>query len=440
MLFIGEKLFMTSNKVIIIGGGPLGLSVAHEFLKKNYQITIIETEKELGGYVKAINLNNNIIDMVYHFFYWGDEKNAIDFLNSLGEKIKLRWVDISTKSFINGKFVNFDSVFSIIKLVKFDIFKICINLLKIKIFKIDKDLDNINAREWSKKIFGLNFSKSVWEPLLDSKFGEYSDHVSAYWLATRVKRHLSTKVGRGGKSKFSYLIGTYKPYIDRFEDYVINTNGQILKEEYVKAFYVNKNKLQSIVTSKNVIDCNDAIVVSTISLSDLSQIVKNNEKFDYLNKFQNISVIVIALSINVKLSEDYWTTISDTSIPFTVIIQQNRLYNEYNSEIVYLSKYCSPSDPLLNQSDSIIYNSFMDGLKVMFNNFSIENVLDYKIIRSKSASPIPFVGYNKLLPKKETVLDNFYHLGFEYAFPEDRGVGNSINIGKDFVGKYFNEI
>ena len=50
---MGEK-----NKVIIIGAGPAGLTMAHELLKgennQKYDVTVLEESQEFGGISKTV--------------------------------------------------------------------------------------------------------------------------------------------------------------------------------------------------------------------------------------------------------------------------------------------------------------------------------------------------------------------------------------------------
>lgn len=54
------------KKVIIIGAGPAGLTAAYELLKDNkdeYDVTILEAEKQVGGISKTITYNGNRMDL-----------------------------------------------------------------------------------------------------------------------------------------------------------------------------------------------------------------------------------------------------------------------------------------------------------------------------------------------------------------------------------------
>lgn len=72
----------------------------------------------------------------------------------------------------------------------------------------------------------------------------------------------------------------------------------------------------------------------------------------------------------------------------------------------------------------------------MYNDFDKSQIVTYKILSSNSAASIPYLNFSAKLPDFNTAYSNFFHVGFDYIYPEDRGVGNSIKLGKD-ISKLF---
>lgn len=66
----------------------------------------------------------------------------------------------------------------------------------------------------------------------------------------------------------------------------------------------------------------------------------------------------------------------------------------------------------------------------MYPNFKKSEILSKKIFRTNVAAPVPKINSLKLLPNFKTSIGNFFHVGFEHTYPQDRGVSNSINLGK----------
>lgn len=63
------------KKVIIIGAGPAGLTAGYELLKENkdYEVIILEEDKQVGGISKTVKYNGNRMDIGGHRFFSKDE-------------------------------------------------------------------------------------------------------------------------------------------------------------------------------------------------------------------------------------------------------------------------------------------------------------------------------------------------------------------------------
>jgi len=419
------------EKYYIIGGGPLGMSLAlHGALNKKIPY-LIESGKELGGLAAPLKHNNYLIDKYYHFYYKGDELGSKNFFNLLNLDFKIFWKSISTSSYFNKQFHNFDNILSIVSICKTEIIKVIFTLIKIRLFNPSIKLDQISAYTWCKKKFGYNLTKFVWKPLLSSKFGGDWNNISAFWLCTRIKIHLGTKSFFSGKSRFAYLTTTYKIGIDKLILKIKNCKGNIFLNEKVISFIIQDNLILYIITNKRKIKItSDDKVISTVPLASLKNITPLKKRLKYLKHFDCVGAVVVIFEINSKLSNDYWTTVSDKSIKFDVVIQQNRLYPNTKKEIVYVSKYFSSNDNFAKSNKKLILKIFLDGLKKMYPNFSKKDLITMKLFKTYYAAPTPKKNYGTLLPDFKTNISNFYHVGFEHTYPQDRGVSNSFNLGK----------
>ena len=72
------------KKVIIIGAGPAGLTAGYELLKDNeeYEVVILEEDKQVGGISKTVRYNGNRMDIGGHRFFSKDE-NVMKFWEDL---------------------------------------------------------------------------------------------------------------------------------------------------------------------------------------------------------------------------------------------------------------------------------------------------------------------------------------------------------------------
>lgn len=75
---------MSKKKVIIIGGGPAGLTAGYQLLKnsKDYDVTILEATNEIGGISRTVRHKGNRMDIGGHRFFSKDQ-DVLDFWNEI---------------------------------------------------------------------------------------------------------------------------------------------------------------------------------------------------------------------------------------------------------------------------------------------------------------------------------------------------------------------
>ena len=65
------------KNIVIIGGGPAGLTAAYELLKDNngeFNVTVLEESKVLGGISQTVRYNGNRMDIGGHRFFSKDDR------------------------------------------------------------------------------------------------------------------------------------------------------------------------------------------------------------------------------------------------------------------------------------------------------------------------------------------------------------------------------
>jgi len=422
--------------VTIIGAGPMGLYLAYLLAKSGKKIRIFDSNLHPGGHARPIKFNGTLIEIFYHFFYKGDHLSASKWIGAFKKK-KIAWKKINTEIIRNKskKLDDLDGLFKIISIYKIESIRIIFQLLKLFFFSIPKNINKKRAFIWSREIFGEKFSKDIWEPLLKGKFENNWKNISALWLATRIKRHLSTKDLKSRKSLFGYLVNTYLPTISNNIKFLKKNKAQINMGVKIKKIIVKDNKIIAIKTTEGKTIKIREKVISTLPLFILKKII-NHEKLSYLKKFKGMGVIVCLFEYKLKLSNSYWTSISHSNLSFNAIIQQNRLFSKSKKEIIYTSKYTNIDSKLFKTKKTIIKKKIILDIKRFYPKFDSKKINSFKIFKSAGAAPVPDIATINNLPPLKSALDNFWHGGLEYIYPEDRGVGNSIDISE----KLFNSM
>lgn len=434
------------KKVLIIGGGPLGLSAALNLSKKGFQVKIIEASDQLMGLARTFDYNGIDIDVFYHFYYDNDFKAAFEFLSEIvpdfNKKTDIIWKDVSTETITDLGRVDFDKITHVVKLAGKSALRAIWGLFKLRILKVPLYLDKLKAVEWVFSEFGSSHAKQIWLPLLEGKFGNHKEKVSAYWLATRIKRHMSTKSALVSRSKFGYLKKTYSFYARKFEENFHKNNNKILMKETVKNIQFSGNKVLSVQTSRRKINVSDTVVCSTLPLAVLKEVVSDQKLKKNLSVFNTVGVVVCIITLSHKISDAYWTTVTRSDTEFNVIIQQNRLFKKLNEEIVYLSRYCNIKSDIYLSTNKCIEDKWIPSLLALYPDMQPSDILNVKVMRSPHAAPVPIKNSIYYLNKSNIKFDNFFYKGFENIYPEDRGVGNSailgVKLGKEIEISYKN--
>jgi len=60
---------LNKQRIIIIGAGPAGLTAGYELIKKDFDVTILEAESQLGGISKTVDYKGNKMDLGGHRFF-----------------------------------------------------------------------------------------------------------------------------------------------------------------------------------------------------------------------------------------------------------------------------------------------------------------------------------------------------------------------------------
>ncbi len=459
------------QKVVIIGAGPAGLTAAYELLKKsnNYQVIILESDKQVGGISKTINYHNNYMDLGGHRFF------------SKNEEIKKLWQEImpiqgkdsyddkilgNKKQLVkNGPDPNKEDCTFLIRnrisriyyLNHFFDYPVTLNLntlknlgflrviesgfsyLKACIFKKkETSLENFYINRFGKKLYSMffrDYTIKVW--------GRNPKNISADWGYQRAKGLSITKILKkalhiNNKDEETSLIEKfyypkYGPgqFYEEMEKRIVKMGGTIKKNCTVNKINIKHNKITSIGYKENnkEIELKTDIVISSMPLKDLinsfSIKVKNEIKLIANNlpyrDFVTVGLLVKKLKLKnttkiktiSNIIPDCWLYIQEKNVKLGRI----QIFNNWSyymvkdpKETVWLGLeyFCNENDNNWNMKDKDFINMAIDEL-VSMDIISKEDVLDSHLERVKKAYPAYFDSY-KDIDKLINYLNRFPNL------------------------------
>ena len=237
------------SKVVVIGAGVMGLAAAYQALLDGCDVDILEASAEPGGMAGHFDFGGISIERFYHFVCKTDHP-TFELLADLGIADKMRWVPTSMGFFSQGKLHHWGDPISLLRLPGISL----ISKLRYGFFVFactHRDhwpaLENQSAREWITRYCGKDNYDRFWHPLLDFKYYEYANNISAAWIWTRIRR-----IGKSRKNimqeELGYIDGGSKTLVDALLHAIDQRGGRVHLSTPVKRVVTDNGRVTGVET------------------------------------------------------------------------------------------------------------------------------------------------------------------------------------------------
>lgn len=428
-----------NKKIAVIGAGPMGLAVAYQLVKDGYEPIVYESDNRIGGMTATFDFNGLEIERYYHFHCTSD----IDFfqvLDELGLSKKLNWVSTKMGYWHGGKLQPWGNPMALLKFEGLSFiakFRYGLHVF-ISTKRNDwKALEKYDAVTWIKKWVGGEAFEKLWSKLFTLKFYEYSDNLSAPWIWSRIRR-----IGRSRysifKEKLGYLSGGSKTLLNEMKNYIENNRGEFRLSSAVDEIVIKDKKLKGI-KSKDIYEEFEN-VISTIPLPLVAKIAPNLPK-NILEKYNskiNIGCICVIAKLKKPLTQNFWLNTNDESMDIPGIIEYGNLNHEVG-HIVYVPYYMPQSNLKFNDTDEIYKEKVSKYFKTINPSLKSEDIEDIKIHRYFFSQPICEPDFLDNLPDAKTPINGLWIADTSHYYPEDRGISESIGLGRELAKRMIND-
>lgn len=446
--------------IVIIGGGPAGLSCAYHLLKNNKKnkVIIIEESASVGGISKTINHKGNRMDLGGHRFFTKNEdilKLWLDILPLQGKPSYDDKLLKINKDYKNGKIDPekkdtvmlirnrlsriyykkkfFDYPISLnIKTIKnmgfITTFKCGISYLKSTIVKKEEtNLENFYINRFGKELYSMFF-----EGYTTKLWGRKPNEIDSSWGSQRVKGISISKIIidyykrifhiKNKNREISLTDYFYYPKFGPGELYeemakkIEMMGGTILYNSHVIKLKKEKNNISEIVYEHNKekisLECHK--IISSMPIKDLI-IAMNNVPQNIRNitnnlpyrDFITIGILVPKLDLknetNIKTIHnnipDNWIYIQDTSVK----IGRVQIFNNWSPYMVKdpVNTMWIGLEYFCSEGDNFWNKSDRELVKIATKElkkiaFYDGKILDSKVIKVKKAYPAYFDSYKDI--------------------------------------------
>lgn len=406
--------------IAIIGGGITGLAAAYELTKRGEKVTVFEKDESLGGLASGFCSPSWDwkLEKTYHHFFTNDGA-IITLAIELGMEKDLMILSPTTSIYWKNHQYPFDTPINILKfpgLPFLDRVRTGITAAIMKINPFWKPLEYMTAKQVFQLLNGNAAWKTIWEPLLDEKFGPYADDITASWLWARIhKRTL----------KLGYFRGGFYHFVEVLAD-AIRKNGGIIKTN-TPITKIDRKKFDAVL-----------LTVPSQVATKLIQFPK-----DYSDRLLSIPHLwaqtLIVETDTPILNKTYWLNVNDRTFPFLAVVQHTNFINKKyygNRHIAYIGNYLPDNHPYLSMTKEQLLKTFIPYLKKINPSMNYEQrTTNSFLFTSPFAQPVHTINYSQRAPKLETPIPHVYLANLDSIYPWDRGINYSVELGQKATQK-----
>jgi len=419
-----------SERIAVLGAGPMGLAVAYQLVKDGYLPTVFEFDDRLGGMAASFDFDGLEIERFYHFHCTSDvafEK----VLGELGISHKLHWVKTQMGYWYLGILQPWGTPFALLRFHGLSLqAKIRYGLHVYSSVRRNKwkKLDKIDAASWIRRWVGKEAFEILWRDLFAYKFYHLADNISAAWIWSRIRR-----IGRSRYSIFSeklgYLEGGSQTLLNAMAHEIKMRGGEIVLNARVNRVVVEDNAVIGVNVNNEFHAFSK--VISTVPVQFLPDIVPElPEQIKVgLRSIENIAVVCVVAKLRSPVTPYFWVNTNDPLMDIPGFVEYTNL-RELGFSVVYVPFYLPQTHPTYLEEDSAFETKVKMYLMRLNPDLVEEDFLGIRINRYKHAQPICQPGHPSKLPPIKLPISGLWAADTSYYYPEDRGISESIALGQ----------
>jgi protoporphyrinogen oxidase len=423
------------RRVAIIGGGFTGLSAAWELARRGIGVTVLESDRDVGGLAGSFEVGGTRLEKFYHHWFTSDT-HVTALVGELHREGEVLHRETRTGMYFANRQFRLSSPLDLLRFSPLPLAdRLRLGLLALRARRVRdwRRLEALTAEEWLTRLGGRRVYDVVWRPLLEGKFGEYASEVSAVWFWNKLKLRGGSR-GRGGAEVLAYYRGGFAALAEQLSRAIEASGGEIRLGAPATGLVVRRERVVGVETPDGPVGA-DA-VIATPALPIVADLVAPHATPDYvasLRRIEYLANLCVVLELDRSLSDTYWLNVNDPGFPFVGVIEHTNFEppESYGGRhLVYLSKYLPDSAPLYRMSDRDAVEYCIPYLRRMFPAFEAGWIQRAHVWRARYSQPIVERHYSGLVPTVRTPLEGLFLSSMAQVYPEDRGTNYAIREGR----------
>lgn len=428
----------------IVGGGLLGMTLAHRLRQRGRRVTLLEAGSGLGGLASAWSLDGVVWDRHYHVILLSDS-HLRRLLAELGLEQELAFVETRTGFYSGGKLHSMSSSLEFLKfppLGPLEKLRLAATILYASRIRNWKKLEGQRVADWLLRWSGKGTCEKIWLPLLRAKLGECYTRTSAAFIWATIARMYAARRTGLKKEMFGYVHGGYARILERFTQ-VLREEGVEIEVQAPAERVVREGGRIEVVYGGGRKALFDRVVL-TVPAPLAARLCPGlpPSEAEALRRIEYVGIVCASLLLKRPLSPFYITNITDAGFPFTAVIEMSALVPRTElggRTLVYLPRYASPEDAVFSRDDRQIEEEFLAGLRRMHPELAPDDLLAFRVSRARQVFALPTLGYSDALPPTATSIPGVHVVNSAHIVNGTLNVNETIQLAEAKLGSLLGE-
>ena len=403
----------------VVGGGIAGLAAAYRLREHGHEVRVVEAGDDLGGLAATYETSGDPVERFYHHLSKSEE-TIVELAEDLGLGDAVEWRIGKNAYYVDGVVHPLDTPWQILAyphMSLYDKFRLGMLTTGVDVrggwpsFDTYDDLrrfEDVPIEEFVVEHTTRGVYDQFVEPLLDAKFGDRKDDVSATWFLGRVKFRGERDLLRGE------VLGYFDGGFGRLLDALVDAVGHETIETGTRVTDVGTadGRVQSVTLDdgETRVEASEGVVVAT-----MPNVLEALTGYECAVDFQGALCAVV--TIEESLTDTYWLNVAHDA-PFGALIEHTNFVppERYGGDrLLYVASYVqSLDDPLWQASDAEVRETWLSEVESMFPGFDREDVREFRLARAPRAAPVYERGYLDLVVPydlADDVAEGVYYAG-----------------------------
>lgn len=421
------------ERVAVLGAGPMGLAVAYQLVQAGHHPVVFEADDRVGGMTACFDFHGLDIERYYHFHCTSDT-DFMQLLKELGLLQKMQWVETKMGFWYQGLLQPWGNPFALLRFKGLGLLaKFRYGLHAFWCTRRDDwhSLDKVEATGWIRRWVGAQAYDVLWAKLFEYKFYEYSTHLSAAWIWSRIRR-----IGRSRYSlfreKLGYLEGGSSTWLNAVKQSIEAKGGEIRLSSPVTRVTMANGRVTGVETKGQLLVFDK--VISTVPLPFVPILMPDLPPalLAQYRALKNIAVVCVIAQLRKPVSCNFWVNINDEGMDIPGLVEYSNL-RPLQRSVVYVPFYMPGDHAKFSDHDQVFLGKVKKYVMQLNPSICEEDFLHMRASRYRHAQPICKPRHMEMLPPVTSSVRGLWVADTSYYYPEDRGISESIRFGRQLA-------